>query len=75
MNQIMKHSIHCIANIVDPDQPASSEAGLSGSTLFARKPEYRFRKLKTLNWFCLSIKGVYVICNVLTFSVKTQVDQ
>ena len=53
-----------MANNVDPDQPASSEAGLSGSTLFARKPEYRLRKLKMVNWFCLSINAVYVICNV-----------
>ena len=27
MNQIMQHSIHCMANSLDPDQPASSEAG------------------------------------------------
>ena len=25
MNQIMQHSIRCIANIVDPDQPASQK--------------------------------------------------
>ena len=80
MNQIMQHSIRCMANSVDPDQPASSEAGRSGSTLFARKPAYRFRKLKMINWFCLSINAVYVICNVSKknssniFS-KKQVDQ
>ena len=66
MNQIMQHSISCMANSVDPDQPASS-------TLFTRKPAYRFRKLKMLNWFFLSFNAVYVICNVtrkivLTFS-------
>ena len=27
INQIMQHSIRCMANSVDPDQPASSEAG------------------------------------------------
>ena len=27
MNQIMQHNIHCMANSVDPDQPASEEAG------------------------------------------------
>ena len=26
-NQIMQHSICCMANCVDPDQPASEEAG------------------------------------------------
>ena len=56
----MQHSISCMANSVDPEQPASEEAGWSGFTLFARKPEYRFRKLKMLNWLCLSINAVYV---------------
>ena len=36
-----------MANSEDPDQPASSEAGLSGSTLSQGN-------LKMLNWFCLS---------------------
>ena len=27
INKIMQHSIRCMANSVDPDQPASSEAG------------------------------------------------
>ena len=27
INQIMQHSISCMANSEDPDQPASSEAG------------------------------------------------
>ena len=42
----MQHS--CMANSVDPDQPASSEAGRSGYTLFAGKPEYRFRKAENV---------------------------
>ena len=60
----MQHSISCTANSVDTDQPASEEAGRSGSTLFAMKPEYRYRKLKMLNWCCLSINAVYIIFNV-----------
>ena len=27
INQIIQHSISCMANSVDPDQPASEEAG------------------------------------------------
>ena len=54
INQIMQQSIRCMANSVDTDQPASEEAGCSGSTLCAG------RKLKMLNWFCLSINAVYV---------------
>ena len=40
----MQHHISCMANSVDPDQPASKEAGLSEFTLFARKHEYLFIK-------------------------------
>ena len=70
MNQIMQLSIRCMANSVDPDQPASSETGCSGFTLFARKPEYRLRKLKMLNWFCLSINAmcVYLFIKFVQFS-------
>ena len=35
-HQIIEHSINCKKNRVDPDLSASEEAGLSGSTLFAR---------------------------------------
>ena len=64
MNQIMQHSIRYMANSVDPDQPASSEAGGTGSTLFARKTAYRFRKLKMLKLVLSINNAVYLICNV-----------
>ena len=82
MKQIMPHSIRCMANSVDSDQPASHAADLDPHCLqrSLSKGHNMFRKLKILNWFCLSNNAVYIICNVtkkivLRFSVKKQVDQ
>ena len=78
-----------MANCVDPDQPVSEEAGLSGSTPFAKKPKYWFRKIKMINkvhyllsmlieliyWFNLLICDVTDKMVITSFSVNMQVDQ
>ena len=81
----MQHSISWMANNVDPDQPASEEAGWSGSSLFEKKPKYWFRKMKKINSYCQSIYMVHVYLNancdvtdkivITSFSVNKQVDQ
>ena len=44
----MRYTINSMANSVHLDQPASEEAGSSGSTLFASLPKSKFRKKQNI---------------------------
>ena len=59
----MQFGINYMTNSVDPDQPASSEAGWSGSPLFAK-----FRKIYKLTFW----HAIYAIIGIVLKFIQFQ---
>ena len=71
INKIMQHSISCLANSVDHDQPLSDEAGWSGSTLFAMSPECWSREKE---WIILT-HNLYNTCiKIFNFLINDRAE-